>query len=70
MSSGRRFSDSISCFYSTKKKTKEFAPAVDRAEIEHFAAAIGVTLDDHLGNVLTAMKAIADDLELRGETAK
>jgi putative nucleotidyltransferase with HDIG domain len=50
-----------------KWKAKEFAAAVNRAEIEHFAGAIGVTLDEHLGLVLNAMKTIADDLGLKGE---
>ena len=49
-----------------KWKTKEFAAPVDRAEIEHYATALGVTLDEHLTLVLGAMKSIADDLGLRG----
>jgi putative nucleotidyltransferase with HDIG domain len=52
-----------------KWKTKEFAAPVNRAEIEHFAGAIGVTLDEHLSIVLNAMKAIAGELGLKGETA-
>jgi putative nucleotidyltransferase with HDIG domain len=47
-----------------KWKTKEFAAAVDRAEIEHFAASIGVPLDEHMGVVLNAMKGVADQLGL------
>jgi len=49
-----------------KWKTKEFAAPVDRTEIEHYAAALGVSLDEHLALVLGAMKTIADDLGLRG----
>ena len=51
-----------------KWKTKEFAAPVNRAEIEHHAAALGVSLDEHLALVLGAMKPIADDLGLRGTT--
>ncbi len=47
-----------------KWKAKEFAAAVDRAEIEHYAQAIGVTLDEHIQTVLTAMKANAEALGL------
>jgi putative nucleotidyltransferase with HDIG domain len=47
-----------------KWKAKEFAAPVDRAEIEHFASEIGVTLDEHIGVVLGAMKANADALGL------
>ncbi len=49
-----------------KWKTKEFAAPVNRAEIEHHAAALGVSLDEHLTLVLDAMKPIADELGLRG----
>lgn len=47
-----------------KWKTKEFAAPVDRAEIEHFAAALGVPIDDHILLVLNAMKGIAEQLGL------
>jgi putative nucleotidyltransferase with HDIG domain len=47
-----------------KWKAKEFAAAVDRHEIEHFATALGVTLDEHIGIVLEAMKGVADELGL------
>jgi putative nucleotidyltransferase with HDIG domain len=47
-----------------KWKAKEFAAAVDRAEIEHYAQEIGVTLDEHIGVVLNAMKGIASEIGL------
>lgn len=54
---------------SVKKKWKDraFAAAVNREEIEHAAAALGVDLwDEHVPLVLEAMKAIAADLGLDG----
>jgi putative nucleotidyltransferase with HDIG domain len=47
-----------------KWKAKEFAAAVDRHEIEHFATEIGVTVDEHIGVVLEAMKGIREELGL------
>jgi putative nucleotidyltransferase with HDIG domain len=47
-----------------KWKAKEFAAAVNRQEIEHAAADIGMTLDEHIQVVLDAMKANADALGL------
>src|SRR5689334_22589338 len=47
-----------------KWKAKEFAAPVDRHEIEHYAQEIGVTLDEHIQTVLTAMKGIADKIGL------
>ncbi|MFN8595249.1 MAG: HDIG domain-containing protein [Anaerolineae bacterium] len=57
---------------SVKKKWKDklFAAGVDRAEIEHAAADLGVPLDEHIGNVLQAMQAIAPTLGLDGSLAK
>lgn len=59
-------SQRVYCFQSSKKKwkAKEFAAPVDRHEIEHYAAAIGVTLDEHIQTVLDAMKANAEALAL------
>ncbi len=54
---------------SVKKKWKDraFAAAVNREEIEHAAAALGVDLwGEHVPLVLEAMKAIAADLGLDG----
>ena len=51
---------------SVKKKWKDkaFAAPVNREEIEHGAARLGVTLDQHLQIVLEAMKGRADQLGL------
>jgi putative nucleotidyltransferase with HDIG domain len=49
-----------------KWKNKAFAAAVDREEIEHAAAALGVPLDEHIGVVLRAMQDIAPTLNLDG----
>ncbi len=57
---------------SVKKKWKDkaFAAAVDRKEIEHAAAELGVPLDEHIGVVLQAMQAIAPALSLDGSLVK
>jgi putative nucleotidyltransferase with HDIG domain len=57
---------------SVKKKWKDkaFAAAVDRTEIEHAAAELGVPLDEHIGVVLQAMQAIAPALSLDGSLVK
>lgn len=49
-----------------KWKNKAFAAGVDRAEIEHAAADLGVPLDEHISVVLRAMQAIAPTLNLDG----
>jgi predicted hydrolase (HD superfamily) len=53
---------------SIKKKWKEkaFAAGVHRDEIEHAAARLGVPLDEHIQNVLTAMQENAVVLGLDG----
>lgn len=53
---------------SIKKKWKDrlFAAPVNRQEIEHAAAALGVELDAHIQTVLDAMKANANVLGLHG----
>ncbi len=53
-----------------KWKDKAFAAGVDRAEIEHAAADLGVPLDEHIGIVLSAMQAIAPTLGLDGSLVK
>ncbi len=53
-----------------KWKNKAFAAGVDRAEIEHAAADLGVPLDEHIGRVLEAMQAIAPVLGLDGSLAR
>jgi len=57
---------------SVKKKWKDkaFAAAIDRTEIEHAAADLGVPLDEHIGVVLQAMQAIALTLGLDGSLVK
>ncbi len=61
-----RFFARCNCFHFAKKKwkAKEFAAAVDRHEIEHYAQAIGMSVDEHIGVVLNAMKANAEALGL------
>ena len=57
---------------SIRKKWKEhsFAAPVNREEIEHAAAALGVDLwEEHIPLVLSAMQAIAADLGLDGRAA-
>lgn len=52
-----------------KWKTKEFAAAVDRAQIEQAAEALGVPLDEHIQVVLDSMKERAAELGLERQTA-
>lgn len=52
-----------------KWKTKEFAAAVNRQEIEHAASQLGVPLDEHIQIVLDAMKANAAELGLERQAA-
>jgi predicted hydrolase (HD superfamily) len=49
---------------SVKKKWKDkaFARGVNRADIERGAADLGVPLDEHIGNVLEALKGSAEIL--------
>lgn len=47
-----------------KMKDKAFAAAVSRDDIVKGAEEIGVPLDEHIGNVLEAMKSIAPELGL------
>lgn len=56
---------------SVKKKWKDhlFAAPVNRQEIEHAAAELGVPLDEHIQIVLDAMKADAAALGLEGVPA-
>jgi len=52
-----------------KWKTKEFAAPVNRAEVEHAASEIGMSLDDHILVVLDAMKGCAAELGLERQEA-
>ena len=47
-----------------KMKDKAFAAAVSREDIVKGAEEIGISLDEHIGNVLEAMKSIAPELGL------
>ena len=47
-----------------KMKDKAFAANVSRADIENGAKDLGMELDDHIAIVLSAMKAIAQDVGL------
>jgi len=51
---------------SVKKKMKDkgFARAVSRDDIRDSAAGLGVELDDHIANVITAMQRISEPLGL------
>jgi putative nucleotidyltransferase with HDIG domain len=48
-----------------KMKDKAFAAGVDREEVRHGAELLGVELDAHIDNVITAMREIADEIGLR-----
>ncbi|WP_069804009.1 HD domain-containing protein [Thermogemmatispora onikobensis] len=52
-----------------KMKTKGFAAGVNREDIIRGAADLGVDLDEHIANVITAMSRIADELGLAGSTS-
>ena len=51
---------------SVKKKLKDptFAAGVDRESVNRGAELIGVEFDQHIANVIEAMRGIADELEL------
>src|SRR3990172_7306398 len=53
---------------SVKKKWKDkaFAAGTSRAEMEHAAHEFGTELWEHVGNVITAMRRIAPELDLEG----
>jgi putative nucleotidyltransferase with HDIG domain len=57
---------------SVRKKWKDarFAAAVNRGEIEHGAADLGVELWAHVENVILAMRTIAGDLGLDGQAPR
>jgi putative nucleotidyltransferase with HDIG domain len=52
-----------------KWKDKAFARAIDRSEIELHTAELGVPLDEHIGRVLSALKANAPALGIEGRPA-
>jgi putative nucleotidyltransferase with HDIG domain len=49
-----------------KMKQKSFAAAVKREDIEQGATLLGLSLDDHIAHVITAMQGIAKELGLEG----
>ncbi len=49
-----------------KMKQKAFAAAVSREDIEKGAQLLGLPLDDHITNVITAMQGVAKELGLAG----
>lgn len=49
-----------------KMKDKAFARAVNRDDIVKGAEALGVPLEEHIGEVIEALKGVADELGLRG----
>jgi predicted hydrolase (HD superfamily) len=51
-----------------KMKDKAFARSVSREDITNGAADLGVSLDDHIAFCIEAMKAIANDLGLAGNS--
>ncbi len=50
-----------------KFKDRQFAAGVDREEVTHAAAEMGVDLKEHVQFVIEAMRGIAADLGLEGE---
>lgn len=52
-----------------KMKDKAFARAVNRDDIVNGAQAMGVDLNEHIAEVIEALKGIADELGLRGTAA-
>jgi putative nucleotidyltransferase with HDIG domain len=49
-----------------KMKTKGFAAGVNRDDLMQGAAELGIDLDEHIANVITAMSCIANTLGLAG----
>jgi predicted hydrolase (HD superfamily) len=52
-----------------KMKDKAFARAVKREDISDGAALLGLSLEEHVGNCLTAMQSCASELGLVGNQA-
>ena len=53
-----------------KWKDKSFAAGANREEMEQGAEELGIDLWEHVGNVIQAMDAIAEDLDLAGSPEK
>ena len=45
-------------------KQKSFAAAVKREDIQQGAQLLGLTLDEHIGHVITGMQTVAGELGL------
>jgi predicted hydrolase (HD superfamily) len=60
-------SDTICTSVIKNCKDQTFAAPVNRQEIEHAAAGLGVELDAHIQTVLDAMKGNAETLGLVGQ---
>lgn len=57
---------------SVKKKMKDraFAAGVDREEVRRGTELLGIDMDEHIRNVIEAMRAIAPELGLTGEQVR
>jgi putative nucleotidyltransferase with HDIG domain len=60
----RRIADVTVKSVKKKMKDKAFAKGVAREDIREGAEALGVNLDDHIGEVIKAMQSVAGDLGL------
>lgn len=60
----RSLSDLAAKIVKKKMKEKSFAAAVDREQIVRGAELLGVTLDEHIDNVIAAMRPIGPELGL------
>ena len=49
-----------------KMKDKAFARSVSREDIAQGAEELGVDLNEHIGEVIAAMRTVADELGLAG----
>ncbi len=52
-----------------KMKDKSFARSVDRDDVVKGAQELGVELNDHIGDVIDAMRQVAEELELAGNAS-
>ena len=50
-----------------RMKDKAFARAVSREDLRRGAAGLGVSLDEHIANVIASLRERADELGLRGD---
>lgn len=52
--------------FKKKMKDKAFAAGVDRDEVKHGVELIGLDMDEHIANVIDAMRQISEELGLGG----